>query len=606
MPVFLSFSTIPEMFLRLAARFREETRPLLMYKTGGAYVGLTYADVRREVERMAAGLTALGLARGDRVAIISENRPEWVVADLAIASLGAVDVPIYPTMTGRQTEFIFNDAGVTVAVVSNRYQLAKVLKIRPDVPSLRSVIVMNAGEGIPEEEGVLLFSRVLEMGTEYLAGHSMSLDEHAARVRPDDLLTIIYTSGTTGNPKGVVLSHGNLVSNIIASAQVIDISPGDRMLSFLPLCHSFERMAGYYTGMACGATIAYAESVETVRDNMMEIQPHVVTTVPRLFERIHSRVLRTVEAGPPVRKKIFAWAMAVGRRYQEARKRGAVSVALRVQQALADELVFARLRAQMGGRLKFFVSGGAALPREFAEFFELIGITILEGYGLTETSPVLTANPLHACRFGSVGPAIPGVELKIAADGEILARGPNIMQGYWNNPGATAEVIDAEGWFHTGDIGTIDADGYVSITDRKKHLFVSSGGKNIAPQPIENRFLSSKYIEQFVLIGDRRMFLTALIVPDFDSLRAFADAAGLRYSDRGDLIRLKEIHQLIETDIQQLQKDQASYERVRKFSLLDRPFSIEEGELTPSQKVRRKIVEEKYAGVIEGMYKGLR
>jgi long-chain acyl-CoA synthetase len=606
MPVSIAFSTIPEMFLALTDRFRDETRPLLMYKTGGVYVGLTYADVRRDVERMAAGLTVLGLARHDRVAIISENRPEWVVADLAIASLGAVDVPVYPTMTGRQTEFIFNDAGVTAVIVSNRYQLAKILKIKPDVPSLNHVIVMNAGEGVAEEEGVLLFSRVLELGAASLAEHPRSLEEVSAGVRPEDLLTIIYTSGTTGNPKGVVLSHGNLVSNIISSAQVIDIAPGNRMLSFLPLCHSFERMAGYYTAMACGATIAYAESVETVRDNMVEIQPHVITTVPRLFERIHSRILRHVEGGPAVRKKIFEWSIGVGRRYQQARKRGGVSIGLRLQHALADELVFGRLRAQTGGRLKFFVSGGAALPREFAEFFELIGLTILEGYGLTETSPVLTANPLRAYRFGSVGPAIPGVELKIAADGEILARGPNIMQGYWNNPAATAEAIDPEGWFHTGDIGTIDTDGYVSITDRKKHLFVSSGGKNIAPQPIENLFLSSRYIEQFVLIGDHRMFLTALIVPDFDSLRAFADAAGLRYSDRGDLIRLKEIHQLIETDIQQLQKDRASYERVRKFSLLDRPFSIEEGELTPSQKVRRKIVEEKYAGVIEGMYKGLR
>jgi long-chain acyl-CoA synthetase len=605
MPVAIAFSTIPEMFTRLTDRFRNETRPLLMYKTGGRYAGLTYGEVRRDVERMAGGLASLGLGKKDCIAIISENRPEWVIADLAIASLGAIDVPVYPTMTARQTEFIFNDAGVTAAIVSNRSQLTKVRKILQEVPSLKHVMVMSEGEGAPMDNTVLPLACVLESGSAFLAGNPGFFPAVAAGVRPEDMLTIIYTSGTTGNPKGVVLSHANLVSNIVDSARVIEIAVADRLLSFLPLSHSFERMAGYYTAMACGATIAYAESVETVRDNMLEIRPNVITTVPRLFERMHSRILKQVDTGPLVRRKLFHWGVGVGRRYQKACRHGGVSMGLRLQHALAEELVFARLRARTGGRLKFFVSGGAALSPDFGEFFEAVGLTILEGYGLTETSPVLTVNPLHRYKFGSVGPAIPGVELKIAADGEILARGPNIMQGYWNNPAATAEVIDAEGWFHTGDIGSIDGEGYVYITDRKKHLFVSSGGKNIAPQPIENLFLSSRFIEQFVLIGDRRMFLTALIVPDFDALREFADGAGLRYKDRSDLIQMKEIHEVIEADIQQIQRDLANFERVRKFSLLDKPFTIEDGELTPSQKVRRKVVEERYAGLIEGMYRGI-
>jgi long-chain acyl-CoA synthetase len=602
MSVSVSFTTIPGMFLALTEKFGGGHRPLIMYKSGGAYRHLGYRDLRRDVECMAAALHQLGIGRRERIAIIAENRPEWVIADFAIAALGAADVPVYPTMTARQTEYIFNDAGVTAVIVSNRSQLAKVQKIRPQVKTLKHVIVMNEdGAG----DGVILFGDLLKKGEEALAGTSGFLVQRAAEVRPEDVLTIIYTSGTTGNPKGVVLTHANLVSNMVSAAQVIAIGVGDIMLSFLPLCHSFERMAGYYTGMACGATIAYAESIETVRENMLEIRPHIVTTVPRLFERMHSRILRQVETGPALNRKLFTWALDVGLRFQRAQREGNVSALLELQNLVADRLVFRKVRARTGGRMKFFISGGAALPVEFALFFEAFGITILEGYGLSETSPVLCVNPLQQYKFGTVGPAIPGVDLKIAADGEILARGPNIMKGYWNDPASTADVIDADGWFHTGDVGTIDAEGYVSITDRKKHLFVSSGGKNIAPQPIENLFLKSRYIEQLMLVGDRRMFLTALIVPDFETVGEFARGAGLAFKGREELVQLKEVNELIEADIQNLQKDLATFERVRRFRLLERPFTIEEGELTPSQKVRRKVVEERYADLIEGMYRGL-
>jgi len=357
--------------------------------------------------------------------------------------------------------------------------------------------------------------------------------------------------------------------------------------------------------MACGSTIAYAESVETVRDNMRVVRPTVVTTVPRLFERIRSRVIKQVESGPDGKKKIFYWAIAVGKEYAAKSREGRVSPLLMAKHFLADRLVYSKLREKTGGRIRFFVSGGAALGREFGEFFEAVGLKIIEGYGLTETSPVISVNRLDAYRFGTVGMPIPGVEVAIASDGEILARGPNIMRGYWKNDTATSEVIDRDGWLHTGDIGVIDAEGFLHITDRKKHLFVSSGGKNIAPQPIENLFLGSKYIEQFMLIGDRRMFLTALIVPDFDSLKEYADARGIPYTNNADLASHPEINSLIETDIGDIQKDLANYERVRKFTLLERQFSIEDGELTPTQKVRRKIIEEKYSNLIDGMYEGI-
>jgi long-chain acyl-CoA synthetase len=589
------------MFVKITDHFRQEERPVLQYKAGSEYIGISYAELREKVELFAHGLAAMGLKRGDRVAIVSENRPEWVISDQAIVALGGVDVPLYTTMTAKQNEFVFNDAGVKFAIVSNQFQLNKVMRVFENVKSLVKVIIMTEKDLTPDAR-VVPFSAVYESGRAFGAENPDYLNASRKTVKPEDLLTLIYTSGTTGNPKGVMLTHANLCSNITSSAEVITIGSDDVMLSFLPLSHSFERMAGYYTALACGATIAYAESVETVRDNMLEVRPTIVTTVPRLFERIHSRVLKQVDNSPPLRRKIFYWAINVGRDYARASKRGNVSPALRMSHGLADKLVFSKLRARTGGRIRFFVSGGAALGREFGEFFESVGLKVIEGYGLTETSPVIAANRVDNYKFGSVGMAIPGVEVKIDHDGEILTRGPNIMKGYWNDKQATKEVMDKEGWLHTGDIGVIDAEGFVYITDRKKHLFVSSGGKNIAPQPIENLFLSSRYIEQFMLIGDRRMYLTALIVPDFDSLQEFADARNISYASNADLAKNSTINELIETEISQVQKDLANYERVRRFTLLESPFTIENGELTPTQKVKRKAVEERYARLIDGMY----
>jgi long-chain acyl-CoA synthetase len=604
MAVAVDFTTIPEMLQNLTGKFANESRPALMYKSGGAYKGISYSELRSKVETFAFGLAALGVERGDRVAIVSENRPEWVISDQAIAALGAVNVPLYPTMTAKQIEYIFTDAGVKIAIVSNQFQLNKVMRIYPDIESLQKVVLMNEKGTIPEPD-TFGFSAVMEMGERRRKEDPDLVKRSIEAVRPDDLLTLIYTSGTTGNPKGVMLTHKNLATNVIASAQVIEIGTSDVMLSFLPLSHSFERMAGYYTGMACGATIAYAESIETVSENMVEVRPTVVTTVPRLFERIYSRVMKQIDAGSPVRRKVFTWGLAVGRLYSRARRKGSIPVALRLKHAVADKLVYGKLRARTGGRIRFFVSGGAALAKEFGEFFEAMGLKIIEGYGLTESSPVISANRVENYKFGSVGHPIPGVEVRIAPDGEILARGPNIMKGYYNNEEATRQAIDQDGWLHTGDIGNLDAEGFIHITDRKKHLFVSSGGKNIAPQPIENLFLSNKFIEQFMLIGDRRMFLTALIVPDFDALKEYADSRNIDYTSIADLVKDPAINDLIDKEINQIQKDLANYERVRRFTLLEKQFSIEEGELTPTQKVRRKVIEERYANLIDTMYEGI-
>ncbi|HKJ80858.1 MAG TPA: long-chain fatty acid--CoA ligase, partial [Ignavibacteriaceae bacterium] len=400
---------------------------------------------------------------------------------------------------------------------------------------------------------------------------------------------------------GVMLTHWNILSNSKAALEILPIHATDVWLSFLPLCHIFERMGGYYTGFASGGTMCYAEGIEAVATNLMEVKPTLMTSVPRLFERIYSKVIRNVESQSPSKQKIFYWALNVGKNYAQAQKSEKVSAALSIQYKLANKLVLQKIREKTGGNLRFFISGGAALARELGEFFEALGIIIIEGYGLTESSPVITANRLDDFKFGSVGKVMPGVEVKIAPDGEILARGPNIMQGYYKNKKETDSVLK-DGWLHTGDIGVFDADGFLVITDRKKHLFKTTAGKYIAPTPIENLFVSSKFIEQFVLIGDSRMFLSALIVPDFESVREYADSHKIPYTSNEDLAKNSEIYKLIEKDMTKFQKQLANYEKVRKFVLLEKPFSIETGEITPSMKIKRKFVEERYRNLIEEMY----
>lgn len=604
MSLAVSFSTIVEMFDLITTKFANAEKPFLLRKIEGKYQPISYTEFRENVIHFAHGLTDLGLKAGDHIALLSENRPEWATADLAILSMCAIDVPLYPTLTAKQIEFILNDAGTKAIVLSNAFQLNKVLKIASEVKSLKHIIVMNDKDAV-NQSAAISFSSVVERGRQNRALNPDFFTASIKTVKADDICTIIYTSGTTGNPKGVVLTHRNFVSNITSAAQCLPISPSDLLLSFLPLCHVFERMGGYYAAMSCGASIAYAESIDTVAENMLQVKPTIIATVPRLFERIYNKLAKKIEKDPPSRQKIFYWAVDVGRKYMRAKKTGSIPFGLNLKHALADKLVFSKIKARTGGRIRFFASGGAALPRELGEFFEAVGITILEGYGLTETSPVISINRLDGYKFGTVGKIIAGIEVKIASDGEILTRGPHVMKGYYNNRKATEEILDKDGWLHTGDIGTFDGEGFLLITDRKKHLFVSSGGKNIAPQPIENLFSMSKFVDQFVLIGDRRMFLTALIVPDFDAIAEFADKNNIPYKHAFELTKNPEVYKVIENDLMLLQKDLANYERVRRFTLIEKPFSIEGGELTPSMKIKRNVVEERYKELIEDMYKSV-
>lgn len=599
MPIAVDFNTIVEMYDRVTKKYLDSNRPVLMYKSQNQWIGISYKDLREKVRNFAMGLLSLGMKRGDMIGILSENRPEWAMVDLAILSIGGIDVPMYPSSTANTIEYIMNDSECKAVIVSNKLQLTKVQKIQSNVKSLKHIIIFNEKDA---EEGVYTFNQILERGKNNADKFEKILDEEMSKVNPDDLATLIYTSGTTGEPKGVMLTHNNFVSNIKAALQVILADDKDLFLSFLPLSHSFERMAGYYTAFSAGCTIAYAQSIDTVAKDLQEVKPTIMTSVPRLFERIHSRVMKNVDASPPARQKIFYWALEVGKKYHEAKKQKKVNPILAAKYKLADKLVFHKIKAATGGRLRFFVSGGAALPQEIGEFFEAMGILIIEGYGLTESSPVISCNRLDDYKFGTVGKPIPGVEVKIAEDGEILARGPNIMKGYYKNKKATEEAIDKDGWLHTGDIGEFDKQGFLRITDRKKHLFKTSGGKYIAPQQLESLFTRSKFIDQFVLIGDNKTFLSALITPDFEAIREYADAHKIQYERVEDLAHHPEIYKLIEKDIQTLQKNLANYERIRKFVILDKPFTIEGGELTPTLKVRRKVIEERYAHLIKDIY----
>jgi long-chain acyl-CoA synthetase len=578
-----------------------DKREHLLYRAREGWRGVSSRELRTAVEETSAGLALLGVAAGERVAILSENRPEWAIADLAALCAGAVDVPVYTTLTPAQVAYILKDSGAKVAFVSTPALAGKIAEIRSQAPLLEQVIRF-APEPIPD---TISLDDLRARGREALAGDGESVRRRAGTVKGEDVATLIYTSGTTGEPKGVMLTHRNLTSNVLAAKKAIPaVGPDDVALSFLPLCHSFERTAGYYFMLHAGATIAYAESVEKVPENMQEVRPTIMCSVPRLYEKMYARVNEKVAADPPLRQSIFRWAIGVGREAFRHRVAGTEPGAgLRLRLALADKLVFSKIKTRTGGRLRLFVSGGAPLAREIAEFFGAAGLLICEGYGLTETSPVISCNRPDRLKPGTVGHPLDGVEVRIAEDGEILTRGPHVMKGYYNRPEATRETIDPDGWLHTGDIGHLDADGFLVITDRKKELIVTSGGKNIAPQPIENRLKTNRFFTEVVMIGDKRNFPTALVVPSFEALEAWARERGLPVDDRAALVARPEVEAHYLSLIAELTTDLAQYEKIKKVAVLPAEFSQETGELTPTLKVKRRVIAEKYRAVIDRLYR---
>ena len=589
--------TLTELFFEAVQRYGNHPAAY-RYKAGGVWRGITHREAAERVQALGAGLSELSVGPGDRVAILAETRLEWVLSDYACLCVRATDVPIYPTLPANQVEYILRDSGAAAVFCSTAAQVEKIQSIRAGLPALRHIIAFDPQAGA---SAVMSLADVEKKGTAAAAKYPR-FKEDALAVRPDDLATLIYTSGTTGQPKGVMLSHGNICSNVNACVEVLRASEDDSCLGWLPLSHILERMVEYYF-FDTGVTISFAESVDTVAQNLTEVHPTIVVGVPRLYEKVYARVLENALSGSALKRRIFLWAKRVGEAWTAHRLAAIpVPLTLRLRHALADRLVFAKLRARTGGRVRFFVSGSAPLAPEVARFFYSAGLPVIEGYGLTETSPVLTLSPLQRPKLGAVGKPIPGVRIKIAADGEILAKGPNIMRGYYHLPDATREAIDQDGWFHTGDIGELDADGYLKITDRKKDLLKTAGGKYIAPQPIENRVRLNKFVGNAVVLGDQRKFPIILVVPNFDALEAWAKERSLSYASRAELIALPDVQAKMEREVIGELRDLAKFEMPKKVALLERDFTIESGELTPSLKVKRRQVEKNYKDTIDRVY----
>ncbi|MEE9271067.1 MAG: long-chain fatty acid--CoA ligase [Candidatus Krumholzibacteria bacterium] len=589
----MAVDTIPGLFLHAVKTY--DTPAAFQHKKDGRYVSVSHREVFDAVDKACLGLTALGLAKGDRIALLSENRLEWVIADQAILAGGCINVPIYPTLPGNQVEYILRDSESRAVFVSGGEQRQKIEAIRSKLPGLQHVITFESSAG----DGIITLDALKEKGSQVT--DAPPYDERIATIGKYDWASIIYTSGTTGEPKGAILNHWNFVSNVLSCGSSLEIGPGDACLSFLPLSHVFERTGGYYVMLYRGVSIAYAESIDAVPQNLLEVSPTVMVSVPRLYEKMYGRILDAVSAGSVIKKSLFFWAVGVGKTYVRELLEKRLKKSTKVKYGLAYKLVFSKLKAKTGGKLRFFVSGGAPLAREIAEFFYAAGLPILEGYGLTETSPVITLNTFEHFKFGTVGKAIDGVDVRIADDGEILARGPNIMLGYYKKPDLTDEIMDG-GWFHTGDIGYLDDKGFLTITDRKKDIIVTAGGKNIAPQPIENLFKTNKYIVQAVIVGNRRKFISALIVPNFDHLTTFARAAGISYNEEADLVNEPKVIEKIQSEIDAMSTHLAGFEQVKKFVLLAKDFTIEADELTPTLKVKRRTIETKYKEQIDAIY----
>lgn len=562
-------------------------------KKHGVWTHYSTQDYVNNVNHLSYGLLQLGVGRGDKVAIISFNRPEWNFADFGASQLGAVTVPMYPTIGEADYKYILNDAEAKIVFVENEEIYAKVARIRDQVPSLQKIFSFDHIPGLP------LWKELAELGRNH--PDPDKVNELKDLVKPDDLMTLIYTSGTTGTPKGVMLSHSNILSNVREAQKVCPVTDQHKVLSFLPLCHIFERMICYLYHYV-GASIYYAESMDTIGDNLKEVKPFAFSTVPRLLEKVYDKIMAKGYELTGVKRKLFFWAIDLGLKYELNNANGWW---YHQKLKIADKLIFSKWREALGGNVGVIVSGAAALQPRLARIFTAAGVNVLEGYGLTETSPVITVNHIeHENRmFGSVGVVLDNVEVKIAEDGEILCKGPNVMMGYYKLPEATKEAIDAEGWFHTGDIGVIVDGKFLKITDRKKEVFKTSGGKYIAPQPMENKFKESPFIEQIMVIGEGEKHPAALIVPAWDYLKQWCEKNGITWGTREEIVRNPQIVQVYQHEVDHFNKGYGDWETIKKFELIAGEWSIDGGEMTPTLKLKRKPIMQKYQALVEKIYR---
>lgn len=575
--------------------YQLETHPnerMFSTKRNGEWDKLSTQDFLNKVNQVSKGLVAMGIVPGDRVGIVSSNRYEWNVVDVAIQQVGGVVVPVYPNISTADYKYIFHDAGIRICFVGNQELYEKLSGIKNDLPDMENLFCFDRLDGAP------FWEEIIEKGN---AVENRTLEELKANVRNEDLATIIYTSGTTGNPKGVMLSHNNILSNVMACVERIPADQYSRVLTFLPVCHVYERML-HYLYMYMGCSIYFAESMDTIGDNIREVKPHVFTAVPRLLEKVYDRIMAKGDEQTGIKRRLFFWAVALGEEYDVVGK----SWWYKFKLMIARKLIFSKWQEALGGETKAIASGSAALQPRLARIFLAADIPILEGYGLTETSPVVSVNCFkNGIRIGTVGTVINGVKVKFAQDGEILVKGPNVMMGYYNLPDKTDEAIDAEGWFHTGDIGEMVEEKFLKITDRKKEIFKTSGGKFIVPQVMENKFKESRFIEQIIVIGEGQKFPSALIVPSYGFVKDWARRKKLNLDSLSneELVKNEEVIKRIQVEVDGFNELYGNWEKIKKFVLLPHEFSIEGNELTPTLKLKRKIILEKYKDLMDQIYR---
>lgn len=592
------YRTVADMFISTCEIYDREA---FFTKEGKEWNAHTHVGLLERATALAVGLYDYGFRKGDRIGLLSENRVEWVISDMAIAFLGAVSVPVFPILTSEQLGYIFKNCEASAVIVSNRSQAKKIDQVRDQINTLRQTIVFeDRSDDLASTSFDELISRGIEKKT--FAERMDWVKSNVRQIREEDLFTLIYTSGTTGKPKGVMLSHKNLCTNIDSAIRTGSFFGYRSNLSYLPFCHAYERIAGYYVMFALGSRIYIAESIEAIASNIMETKPELMSTVPKLMEKVKHRIFLKMQKEEGKKRRIFNWAISIGKNYVENKQKRNWTPFTNLQYKLAKKLVFNKIKERLGGNLRMMVAGGAAMNYETAVFFEMLGVKSVQGYGLTEASPVISVNNIKNNELDTVGEPVAGVEVKIADDGEILARGENIMLGYWRDKDATEEVIDSAGWLHTGDIGEFTKRGNLKITDRKKNIFVSSGGKNIAPAPVENALMNSKYVEQVILIGEGRDYCTALIYPNLEELKLLAEDLSISYNEMEELLENAKMIKHIRHDLNHVQRNFAKFEQMRKFKFLKKPLTVESGELSPKMSVKRHNVQENYRELIEEMY----
>jgi len=630
MNISTDINTVPKFIRNTVANIHPDTYTFLKHKVGDVWVEISYKQALEKIDAISAWFLSIGVQKGDRLALIIENGPDYVYYDQALQQIGAVNTSIYPTLSEAEIEYILNDSGAKTIIVGNPFLLRKVAKIANNCPELIRIIPAfedyekNLGKA-PLNAGVIGFKRLIEEGLQVVEQYASAINIAREAILPSDLSCLIYTSGTTGTPKGVMLTHHNLCENVrVCLIQIPVIESSDLFLSFLPLSHVFERTATYHICLAAGCQIAFAQSLELLAKNMGEVRPTVMNCVPRLLERIHDKAIKGGTEAGGMKAKIFLWALKIGKQYREVKETGKKpGPILSYEHKLADKLVFSKIKEKTGGRLKFMISGGGALPKNIGEFFGDLGIKVLEGFGLTETSPVMSVTENDRQVYGTVGRIIPGIEVAIqnyetrqiytiqtyesfnpeyeSPEGEIIVRGHCVMKGYWNKPEETAAAIDSDGWFHTGDIGRYYK-GNLQITDRLKNMLVNAYGKNIYPTPVENTYLKSPRIEGVFLVGDKREYVTAIIIPAKETLQETFNLKDEFFADQDVFIKDKEIVDWIGQDVRRLSNELAKFERIKNFKIKRNPFSMDEGEITPTMKAKRKVIEKKYANYIDEMY----